>query len=191
MGAGNGSGDGSNLILGATSVGQGIGGIGTAIAQSSAIEASGNFSKAQFEFNSKLADLQAGDAIQRGFKAASAYLKSARRLRGAQRASLAGQGVDLGEGSALEIQKDTQHLSEIDAMTIRNNAWQEAWGFKMQALDLTGRANFTGISSRFDSTNTLLAGGMNALRNFGEGGYHASKYYSKPSKGDDYKFGSR
>lgn len=176
--SGSGGGGGANLWMAGSSIGQ----IGTTLAgsyaNSQAIEASGAFQKQQFEFNKQLADLQAGDALTRGYKAAGQYQKKARGVIGSQRTSLAAQGVDVGVGSAADVQRDTLKLSEIDAMTIKNNAWQEAWGFKMQALDLSGKAQFAGISSRFEANNTLLAGGMKSLAYAGEAGYYASKYAS-------------
>jgi hypothetical protein len=38
------------------------------------------------------------------------------------------------------VQADQAYLGELDALSIRNNAQREAWGFKMEATDLRKRA---------------------------------------------------
>lgn len=47
--------------------------------------------------------------------------------------ALAGAGVDIQSGTALDILADTRAQSTLDVETIRNNAAREAWGHKTQA----------------------------------------------------------
>lgn len=83
--------------------------------------------------NAQIAEWQAKDSIQRGqteeqnqrLKTASTY--------GSQRAALAANGVVLSEGSALDVLTTTKYLGERDALTVRDNALKEAWGYKNQA----------------------------------------------------------
>jgi hypothetical protein len=62
---------------------------------------------------------------------------------GAQRAGIAAGNIDVGYGSAVDVQADAAHLGELDALTIRNNAQREAWGFKVEAIDTRQRAKIT------------------------------------------------
>lgn len=92
------------------------------------------------DFNAKIADMQAQDAIERGAETESRYRTQVRGAIGTQRAGLAAQGVKVGFGSAVDVQADAAYLGELDALSIRNNAAREAWGYKMQATDLRKRA---------------------------------------------------
>jgi hypothetical protein len=87
----------------------------------------------QSEFNAHVADLQAADATTRGAEEESRFRTSVRGLIGSQRAGFAGQGVDVGSGSALDVQADAAYLGELDALTIRSNAAREAWGYQVQS----------------------------------------------------------
>lgn len=152
---------------------QGIASVGNAYAQSQALKAQGNFQKQAFETNSHLAELQAEDAIKRGDKEAGQIKAKARQMIGTQRAALAAQGIDVNSGSARDIQEDTAAMSELDALTIKNNAFREAWGYKVQALDFRARGQFAELSARTQSRSTLLTGGMQAIGYGLQSGYYA------------------
>lgn len=92
------------------------------------------------DFNAKVADLQAQDAVERGAEEESRYRTQVRGAIGTQRAGFAAQGVRVGFGSAVDVQADAAYLGELDALTIRTNAARESWGFKTQATDLRKRA---------------------------------------------------
>lgn len=93
------------------------------------------------DFNASVADLQAKDAIERGAEAESKFRTTIRGAIGAQRAGIAAGNVDVGFGSAVDVQGDAAFLGELDAMTIRTNAAREAWGYNVQATDLRKRAD--------------------------------------------------
>lgn len=109
------------------------------IAQREAAESEAQLS----DFNAHVADAQAQDAVERGAEEESRYRTGVRDLIGSQRTGFAASGVDVGYGSAVDVQADTAFLGELDALTIRNNAAREAWGFKVQATDLRKRAEIT------------------------------------------------
>lgn len=153
---------GASGALGLLQVGQGI-------SQSRAINAQGDYQKSIFDINARFADIQAKDAIMRGDKEAVALKTQAKKLIGKQRVSLAAQGVDIESGSALELQEDTAELAEADAMTIKNNAWKEAWGYRTQAFDLRNQGVFAKLSAKTRATNTLLTSGINAISTIQQG----------------------
>lgn len=142
----------------------------SAYSQSEDIKAQGVYQKSQDEFNSKVADFQGEDAIQRGDKAANQQRKITNETIGAQRASMANQGIDVNSGSAADIQSQTRVMGEQDALTIKNNAWREAWGYKMQALGYKSQGEYAGFAADSKSRNTLLTGGLQAV------GYGAQAY---------------
>jgi len=85
--------------------------------------------------NAKVDALQSDDAIARGSTAETVHRKQVKALIGSQRASLAASGVDVNDGSALDVQTDSARQGETDALTIRANAAREAWGYKVKQVN--------------------------------------------------------
>lgn len=135
----------SMLILGAASMGLQAYGQWKAgkaekdagIAQRRAAESQANLS----EYNAAVADLQAKDALQRGDIEANRFRQRTRVLIGEQRAGYAAGNVDVGYGSAVDVQADAAFLGELDALTVRTNAAREAWGYRVEATDLRKTAD--------------------------------------------------
>lgn len=91
--------------------------------------------------NAQLATDKATVAVDNGQVAVQNQdLKTAQTL-GMQRANLAANGVDLGQGSANDILVSTKLMGERDADQLQTNALREAWGYKTQAADDTSNAN--------------------------------------------------
>lgn len=123
----------------------------------------------QLETNSRLAEVQAKDAEIRGKKESENYKRNIKKLIGSQRAALAAQGIDIGSGSALEIQLETAEFGALDAQTIRNNAFIEATGYRIQSIDYQNRARFTELAGRNKARNTLITGGLTAVSGLASG----------------------
>jgi|CXWL01.1.fsa_nt_gi hypothetical protein len=124
------------------------------------------------EYNAGIAELQADDAIKRGTVASNRRRVQTRQTIGAQRAELAHQGVDINDvdSSAADVQADAAYLGELDAVTIQNNAAREAWGYRMQAQDLTLRGRYAQQTGDMQGVQTLLTGGSTyLLRKYGFG----------------------
>ncbi len=138
------------LALTLAGVGAGVQAIGTyraGRAQGRAAEEAGaaerraaESSAALADYNAAVADIQARDATQRGTEEESKFRQGVDVLIGSQRAGFAAAGVDVGFGSAVDVQADAALLGELDALTIRTNAAREAWGYKVEATDLRERA---------------------------------------------------
>lgn len=91
--------------------------------------------------NAQLATDKASIALDNGQVAVQNQgLKTAQTL-GMQRANLAANGVDLGQGSANDILASTKLMGERDADQLQTNALREAWGYKTQAADDTSNAS--------------------------------------------------
>lgn len=111
--------------------------------QAAGIKRQGQAEAALLEQNAGYADAQAQDALEIGKDQASRHAAEVRRLIGSQRASIGASGIDLGSGSALDLQEESAMLGELDRTMIVNNAKREAWGFTVQAADLRNRAKLT------------------------------------------------
>lgn len=136
--------------------------VGGAYLQSKAQKTQGQYQKAMYDQNAKLADLSADDALRRGDKEVISLKKQGKQIIGAQRAALAAQGIEVDSGSALDVQVDTAYQVELDAMKIKNNAWREAWGYKTEALNARTQGTFAALGAKNAATNTLITGGLGA-----------------------------
>ncbi len=132
-------------------------------------EAQGQKQAAQFDAqvagqNATFADRQATDAQARGQLEVDARRRDISQLRGQQRAGIAASGADVGAGSALDIQRDTSYLGDIDTAVIRQNADREAYASRQQAANFQSEASMSrarakGISPGLAAGTTLLNGG--------------------------------
>lgn len=134
--------------------------------QAGAVLSSGRYNQNLANWNATIADKNATDAERRGQIAANRQRSQTRQTVGAQRAALAAQGLSLDSGTAVDLQADTSYFGELDALTIRNNAAREAWGYTSQATDLRAQGRQVRSQAEQDAANlkrrsygTLLTGG--------------------------------
>lgn len=111
--------------------------------------------------NAQVSEWQAQDALARGSRDASRSRMRTRQVKGAQRAAMAANGVDLGTGSALNILTDTDYFGDVDADTIKDNAGKEAWALRTQAQNFSDEASL--LRSRSDREKPWLAAGTSFL----------------------------
>lgn len=136
-----------------------IGGYYSAASQKSALQAQA----ALADTNSRIAELGAQSALAQGQQQVGALTLKAGQLKSTQRANLAANGVDLGEGSAAEVQASTDLMKEIDKNTVEANAVRSAWGYRAQAMNyqneaLTKRATAGAINPIGSVVSSLLSG---------------------------------
>lgn len=153
-----------------------------------ALEQHADYEAQLYGMNADLAGAQGADAIARGHEAELRSRSSSRRLVGAQRAGLAAQGVDLSTGSPAAVIENDMALGELDALTIRNNARREAWGYQAQASmyrnqGAVGRqAGYNSARQLRDaSTGTLLNGAGQLFSIYNTYGVGGGKKTPKPS----------
>ena len=146
-----------------------------------AAEAAGRLQERQLAFNKKLADISAEDAIARGEEQVADFTREAQRMKGAQRAALAAQGINVDAGSAAAIQHETDKQIDTDVTRIRNNAWREAWGYKMEASQLQQQTELVRLEAQGKSAAAALGGAFSAGSSFAEAG--ASLFSAKGSGG--------
>lgn len=92
------------------------------------------------EQNRKIADYNAQAATERGEVEEKQRRLEISQDQGSQLAMLAANGMDIGEGSALDIMADTAFTGELDALTIRDNARREAFGYEVDAYNKSASA---------------------------------------------------
>ncbi len=124
--------------------------------------------------NATLSEYAAQDATRRGEEEVAAIRRNADMLKGSQRASMAARGLDLAEGTAAELQDQTDFFALTDTNTARNNARREAWSIRNQGANYTGESNMQRATAR--SINPLMAAGTTLLTGAGQ---VASRWYQK------------
>lgn len=110
------------------------------------------------EMNARVEGAGARVAIARGDWEREQIARRAARILGRQRASLAGQNVDLSHGSALQVQLDTQRDAELDMLTAENNARLEAWGHRTRASGYRYESRVARQGGRLGSLGLLAKG---------------------------------
>jgi hypothetical protein len=113
--------------------------------------------------NARMAELGARTALDNGQKQVAGLTMQAGQLKSRQRASMAANGIDLGEGSAAEIQASTEIMKEIDKNTLEANAVKSAWGYRVDASNLQSSAlmkegSASGISPLAAGASSMLTG---------------------------------
>lgn len=107
--------------------------------------------------NQKIAGQYAQQAIADGENKVAAKQEQTSQMIGAQRAAMAANGVQLDSGSPLRLQEDTAKLGNVDALTIRNNAAREAYGYQLQGVSYGQQAQLDEATA----SNAVTAGNLN------------------------------
>lgn len=158
-----------------STVAQGASSFASSYAQATAAELQGDFQKSQYEANAKFSELRAEDAIRRGDREAIEVKKAGKRVIGSQRAALAAQGIEVDSGTAVEVQADTAGMAAEDALRAKNNAWREAWGYRVEAANARGQGRWAAMAAENTARSTLVTGGLKAATQVGQGVYEYAK----------------
>lgn len=145
---------------------QGLGGImsaGGAYAKARADKGAREYQAAVERNKAQFYEMQARDAIARGALAITQQRLKTAQIMGAQRARFAARGLDLHEGSPLNILMDTEFMGNLDVKTIQQNAEREAYVLRLNARTAEGNAGFLlaqadAISPSREAFTALLSG---------------------------------
>jgi len=111
--------------------------------------------------NAMIAEWNAQDIARRGETDLINQRQRTAALAGTQRATFAGRGIDMSEGSALNILTDTAYLGEQDAMTVQDNTAKNVWSAKIQAQNEREGAKLNEIAA--SNQKPGLAAGISLL----------------------------
>jgi hypothetical protein len=123
------------------------------------------------DINAQVAELNAQSALMQGQRQVAQITLQAGQLKSRQRASMAANGVDLGDGSAAEVQASTDVMKEADANTAHANAVANAWGYRTQENNyqndaLIKRSTAAATSPSMGAFTTLLGGAGDAVKSW-------------------------
>ena len=141
--------------------------------QAKAQKESLNYQSQVAQNNAKVAEWQAQDAVTRGNAALETHQRKVAMLKGTQTASMAARGLDLSDGTPINILSDTDYFGKVDGNTITANAAREAWGYKVQGNNSV--ANSTLMDWQNGGISPGRAAGMSLL---GSATSAASMYYA-------------
>lgn len=117
----------------------------------------GRFNSRVDRFNAKIAGLQAQDSLRRGEESVATHREQVVRLKGAQRAALAAQGIVVDQDTAADILADTDTQAKRDEQMIRTNAALEAWGFRVQQVDHLAQARVATATAQNQALGTIMS----------------------------------
>jgi len=132
-----------------------------AVNQANAQADMANYNAAVARNNATMAEYQAQDAISRGNAAAEEHSRKVAALVGTQRNSMAARGLDISEGTPLDIVSDTETLGSIDQRTIKTNAEKEAWSARVQSGNYANQAGMYKLQA--ENTSPLMVGAGSLL----------------------------
>jgi hypothetical protein len=121
----------------------------------------GKIDEATAETNRRLSIAQANDALLRGSIEEQRYRREVAQIVGGQKAAFGQRNVAV-SGTALDLLSDTAQIGEEDALTIRNNAAREAWGYRNQANEASRWGANAKSNAYGRAGSTLLTSGAQA-----------------------------
>jgi len=116
----------------------------------------GRFQQGVAEYNARVAENEAEQVRRVGAERENVQRQRTAELISRQRAQLGASGVDVGSGSALQLQEDAQVLGEVDALRIRRNFEDRATGLETQASLTRQQGEAARSASRSATFGTLL-----------------------------------
>jgi hypothetical protein len=134
-----------------------------AIAASAAVSAKASYEQGKVaeevgKNNATMAEYAAQDAQRRGEEQAAAVQRRGASIKSAQRVSMASKGLDLGYGTAADLQDQTDFFTQSDVATTRYNAKREAWNLRAQGTQAEAMGKVERYSANMQAAGSLLSG---------------------------------
>jgi hypothetical protein len=120
------------------------------------------------EVNARIAELGAQSALDQGNQQVASLTLKAGQLKSTQRAAMAANGIDLGDGNAVDVLASTEIMKEVDMNQITANAVRSAWGYRTQAAqvqaDGINQSANVEIRARTEATNIRMNGASELMQ---------------------------
>lgn len=145
--------------------------------QASAAKDQAAYQAAVAQNNQVIAERQAKDIEKRGELEARQQKLRGKQLEGRQLVSLAGQGVDVTEGTSVDLLAETAELSALDEAAIRSDAGRKAHSARVQAMNFQAQSGL--FKTQAQAQSPILAAGSTALSGFGA---VAEKWYNRGTR---------
>ena len=144
------------------------------VSSAQSISANSAIQKQVADINANYAEVDAYNAVQEGNTKASLYQNTIDQTIGAGKVSEAAGNVDVGFGTASEIEGQSRLAGFMNSLQIKQQAAQKALGYDVQANNIRlGGATGT-IAAQMQETSALIGGAANAASTYATG-------YGKPN----------
>lgn len=126
----------------------------------------GKAENSAMKYNARMADMEAKDAEKRGVSEEANHARKVSQLKSSQRVEMAGNGLDLGFGTPLELFSQTAEWGERDRQTIEDNTNKEAWSLRSQGAMYRAKGKNAYTAGKMGAVGSLL-GGASSLFSMG------------------------
>lgn len=107
-------------------------------------------------------------AENQGADAAAIQQQKARAANATLRASAGSNGLVSDTGTLGQLQDQNAEMGEFNALTTRNDAARQAWGYSVNASNATNQANLDTFTAQQDNQNSYISGGANLITGLGK-----------------------
>jgi hypothetical protein len=146
-----------------------------------AAKASGEYQQKVADQNAALSDFKAEETGKLGAIQEERQRAKVRQVIGSQRASLAANGIDLSSGTALDLVGETAAFGEEDALMLRYNAMNEAWGYRTQATNFRNDGSAAASTGQNQASAAYLTTAGNLAGSYSD--YRSANPTVKKKKG--------
>lgn len=115
--------------------------------------------------NQAIAETNARAALMVGQREAQAVMLRTGQIKASQEASMAANGIDIGEGTAARVRTSTEFMGQTDVNTVAANAIRAAFGYRMQGTNFGIDATMR--SAAADSVSPWMSAGTSLLTGAG------------------------
>ena len=130
------------------------------------------------DINARMSERAAETAIAAGRREVQRSRMQTAALKGRQIAAMGANGIALDEGSAVQVLTGTDYIGEVDANTLEANAIAQAWGHKIEAVNIRSQAR-----SARSAAGAISPGRAAVTSLIGSAGSVASSWYSMSKAG--------
>ena len=148
---------GSLIGMGVSTLINAFGSIGLTSKQNAIAQAQANIAR----INAQQMEWSAQQRLRSAEKDQVRLTMQAGQVKGSQKAAIAANGLNTGEGGSVELLASTDIIKEIDSNQIKENAVRDAWGMRLQGVNFSNQALQAEASKQSAGLNfgtTLLQG---------------------------------
>lgn len=167
----------ANAAIVAGTVGSAVMGVTSSIQQGKAQQAQANYQAQVAKENARIAENNAAVERQQGIEEARLQRIKTAQAIGSQKTAMAANGVDVTQGTALDVIEDTATMGELDALQTRYNYERKALSYEATANNFSNQANLdiiAGKNARTAGTYGAISSGLAGLSKTGD---VASKWF--------------
>jgi len=118
-----------------------------------------DFEQGKAEYNARVSENTAQKVVDVGVEKENVLRLKTARLQAQQKAQLGALNVDVGSGTAFQLQEDTATLGEADALRIRSGALDQAGSLMTQSKLTRSEGEYAQIAGKNKAFGSLLKGG--------------------------------